>query len=57
LEKDLDFLLQIGKPNATAHRGAVGRLGGDGLMIISTPEGHFVQWKGIKLSDLLEDED
>jgi hypothetical protein len=26
-------------------------------MITSTPEGRFVHWKGIKLSDLLEDED
>jgi hypothetical protein len=57
LEKDLDFLLQIGKPKATACRGAAGRLGDDGLMITSTPEGRFVHWKGMKLSDLLEDED
>jgi hypothetical protein len=57
LEKDLDFLLQIGKPEATARRGAVGRLGYDGLMITSTPEGRFMHWKGMKLSDLLEDED
>jgi hypothetical protein len=26
-------------------------------MIASTLEGHFVHWKGMKLSDLLEDED
>jgi hypothetical protein len=26
-------------------------------MITSTPEGCFVHWKGMKLSDLLEDED
>jgi hypothetical protein len=57
LEKDLDFLLQIGKPEATAHRGAAGHLGDDGLMITSTPEGHFAHWKGMKLLDLLEDED
>jgi hypothetical protein len=57
LEKDLDLLLQIGKPEATACRGAAGCLGDDGLMITSTPEGHFVHWKGMKLSDLLEDED
>jgi hypothetical protein len=25
-------------------------------MITSIPEGHFVHWKGMKLSDLLEDE-
>jgi hypothetical protein len=57
LEKDLDFLLQIGKPEATARRGAAGRLGDNGLMITSTPEGRFMHWKGMKLSDLLEDED
>jgi hypothetical protein len=57
LEKDLDFLLQIGKPEATARQGAAGRLGDDGLIITSTPEGHFVHWKGMKLSKLLEDED
>jgi hypothetical protein len=57
LEKDLDFLLQIGKPEATARRWATGRLGDDGLMITSTTEGRFVHWKGMKLSDLLEDED
>jgi hypothetical protein len=39
LEKDLDFLLQIGKPEATARRGAAGHLGDDRLMITSTPEG------------------
>jgi hypothetical protein len=30
LEKDLDYLLQIGKPDATACRGAAGHLGDDG---------------------------
>jgi hypothetical protein len=57
LEKDLDVLLQIGKPEATARQGATGCLGDNGLMITSTPEGHFVHWRGMKLSDLLEDED
>jgi hypothetical protein len=57
LEKDLDYLFRIGKPNPTAHRGAVGCLGDSGLMITSTLEGRFVHWKGMKLSDLLEDED
>jgi hypothetical protein len=57
LEKDLDYLLQIGKPKATARQGAVGRLGDNGLMITSTPEGRFVHWKGMKLSDLLKDKD
>jgi hypothetical protein len=57
LEKDLDYLLQIGKPEATARRGAAGCLGDNGLMITSTPEGRFMHWKGMKLSDLLENED
>jgi hypothetical protein len=57
LEKDLDFLPQIGKPEATARRGAAGLLVDDGLMITSTSEGCFVHWKGMKLSDLLEDGD
>jgi hypothetical protein len=57
LEKHLDYLLQIEKPEATTRRGAVGCLGDNGLMITSTPEGHFVHWKGMKLSVLLEDED
>jgi hypothetical protein len=57
LEKDLDLLLQIGKPEATARRGAAGCLGDNGLMITSTPEGRFVHWRGMKLSDLLKDED
>jgi hypothetical protein len=57
LEKDLEFLLQIRKPEATTRRGAAGCLGDNGLMITSTPEGHFVHWKGMKLSYLLEDED
>jgi hypothetical protein len=56
LEKDLDLLLQIGKPEATARRGAAGCLGDNGLMITSTPEGRFVHWRGMKLSNLLEDE-
>jgi hypothetical protein len=57
LEKDLDLLLQSGKSEATARRGAAGCLGDNGLMITSTPKGHFVHWRGMKLSDLLEDED
>jgi hypothetical protein len=57
LKKDLDYLLQIGKPEATAHRGAAGCLGDNGLMITSTPKGRFVHWKGMKLFDLLEDGD
>jgi hypothetical protein len=57
LEKDLDSLLQLGKPKATARRGASGCFGANGLMITSTPEGRFVHWKAMKLSDLLEAED
>jgi hypothetical protein len=37
--------------------GAAGRLGDDGMMITSTPEGRFMHWKGMKLSDLLKDEE
>jgi hypothetical protein len=57
LEKDLDPLLQLGKPEATARRGASVYSGADGLVITSTPEGRFVHWKGMKLFDLLEAED
>jgi hypothetical protein len=57
LEKDFDYLLRIGKPEATARQGAAGCLGDNGLMITSTPGGHFAHWEGMKLSDLLEDED
>jgi hypothetical protein len=57
LEKDLDSLLQLGKPKATANRGATGCFGANGLMVASSPEGHFMHWKGMKLSDLLEAED
>jgi hypothetical protein len=54
-EEDLDFLLQ--KPEATARLGASGCFGNNSLMITSTPEGRFVHWKGMSLSDLLEVED
>jgi hypothetical protein len=57
LEKDLDSLLQLGKPKATMRREASGCFGANGLMMTPTPEGHFVHWKGLKLSDLLEAED
>jgi hypothetical protein len=57
LEEDLDTLLQLGKPEATARRGASGCFGANDLMITSTPEGRFVHWKGMKLSDLLEAKD
>jgi hypothetical protein len=55
--EDLDFLLQLEKPKATARRGASGCFGANGLTITSTPEGRFVHWKGMKLSNLLEAED
>jgi hypothetical protein len=42
LERDLDSLLQLRKPEATARRGASGCFGANGLMITSTPEGCFV---------------
>jgi hypothetical protein len=54
LEKDLDYLLRIGKPEATARRGVTGCLGDNGLMITSTPEGRLVHWKGMKLSVYLK---
>jgi hypothetical protein len=57
LEKDLNSLLQLEKPEAIARRGAAGYFGANGLMITSTPMGRFVHWKGMKLSDLLEAED
>jgi hypothetical protein len=53
----MDSLLQLEKPEATARRGASGCFGTNGLMITSTPEEHFVHWKGMKFSDLLEAED
>jgi hypothetical protein len=55
LEEDLDSLLR--KPDATARRGASGCFGANSLMITSTPEGRFVHWEGMSLSDLLEAED
>jgi hypothetical protein len=57
LEKDLDSLLQLGGPEATACRGASGCSCASDLMITSTPEGRFIHWRGMKLSDLLEAED
>jgi hypothetical protein len=56
LEKDLDFLLQDGKPEATACRGASGCFGASDLVITSMPEGRIVHWRGKALSDLLEAE-
>jgi hypothetical protein len=57
LEKDLDSLLQLDGPEATACRGALGCFGASDPMISSTPKGHFVHWKGMKPFDLLEAED
>jgi hypothetical protein len=56
LEKDLDFLLQVGRPEATVCRGASGYFGASDLMITSMPEGCIVHWRGMVLSDLLEAE-
>jgi hypothetical protein len=56
LEKGLDFVLQDGKPEATACRGATGCSGASDLVITSLPEGRIVHWKGMVLSDLLEAE-
>jgi hypothetical protein len=55
LEEDLDSLLQ--KLEATVRRGASGCFGASSLMITCTPEGRFVHWEGMSLSDLLEAED
>jgi hypothetical protein len=56
LEKDLDFLLQDGKPEATVCRGASGCSGTGDLVITSMPKGRIVHWRGMVLSDLLEAE-
>jgi hypothetical protein len=57
LEKDLDSLLQLEKPESHRTSGAVDCFGANSLMITSSLEGHFVHWKSMKLSDLLEAED
>jgi hypothetical protein len=54
LEKNLDSLLQVGGPEATACRGASGCFGASDLMITSMPEGHIVHWRDMELSNLLE---
>jgi hypothetical protein len=51
LEKDLDSLLQLEEPEATARWGASGCFGTSDLMITSTPERRFVHWEGMKPSD------
>jgi hypothetical protein len=56
LEKDLDLLLQDGKPEATACRGASGCSGPGDLVITSLPEGRIVHRRGMRLFDLLEAE-
>jgi hypothetical protein len=57
LEKDLDSLLELEEPEATARRGASGCFGTSDLMVTSTPEWRFMHWTGMKPSDLLEAED
>jgi hypothetical protein len=56
LEEGLDLLLQDGKPEATACRGASGCSGPGDLVITSLPKGRNVHWRGMVLSDLLEAE-
>jgi hypothetical protein len=56
LEKDLDFLHQDGKPEATARRAASGCSGASDLVVTSLPEGRIVHWRGMVLSNLLEAE-
>jgi hypothetical protein len=57
LEKDLNSLLQFGRLEATACRGASGCFGASDLMITSIPEGRLIHWRGMEPSDLLEAED
>jgi hypothetical protein len=56
LEKDLDFLLQDGRSEATTCRGASGCFGAGDLVITSMPEGRIVHWRGMALSVLLKAE-
>jgi hypothetical protein len=56
LEKDLDSLLQVGGPEATACWGASGCFGASDLMITSMLEGRIIHWRGMELSNLLEAE-
>jgi hypothetical protein len=56
LEKDLNFLLQVRRPEATTCRGASGCFGASDLMITPMPGGRIVHWRGMALSDLLEAE-
>jgi hypothetical protein len=56
LEKDLDLLLQDGKPEAIACWGASGCSGSGDLVISSLPKGRIVRRRGMMLSDLLEAE-
>jgi hypothetical protein len=56
LEKGLDFLLQDGRPEASACRGASGCFDAGDLVITSMPEGRIMHWRGMALSDLLEAE-
>jgi hypothetical protein len=56
LEKDLDSLLQVRGPEATACRGASGCFGASDLTITSMQEGRIVHWRGMELSNLLEAE-
>jgi hypothetical protein len=50
LEKDLDFLLQDGRPEATACQGASGCFGASDLVVTSMPEGRIVHWWGMAVT-------
>jgi hypothetical protein len=56
LEKNLDSLLQLEGPEATVSWEASGSFDAGDLTITSTPEGRFVHWRGMQLSNLLETE-
>jgi hypothetical protein len=56
LEKDMDLLLQDGKSEATACRGASGCSSTGDLVVTSLPEGRVVHWRSMMLSNLLEAE-
>jgi hypothetical protein len=56
LEKDLDLLLQDGKPEATTCRRASGCSSTGDLVVTSLPEGRVLHWRSMMLSNLLEAE-
>jgi hypothetical protein len=56
LEKNLDLLLQDGKPEATACRRVSGCSSTGDLVVTSLSEGRVVHWRSMMLSNLLEAE-